>query len=386
MAFLQKGKNLARANAIVAEMNNKRRSEPSQETTTGQTIEQPSEQTIEQPSEQQQTEVITQEATTEEPQAQTTVEEQVTTQPTIEVDDTIIYNRLSEKLGREITSYEDLTPQQTQQPELDPELQQLLEWKNNTGLSLSQWSNYNRDFSKLSDLEVAREIQSIEYPNLTSEELDYALKDYIYNEDEDEESDRIKKSIALKKYAKQGREALEKNRITLQEAASNPKLSKEQQTLIEYAQKAQEQANQATTAQTAYNNNIKQASLGLNAINLNLGENLQIQYEVTDEQKGKLPDLISKMPHWYNQDGSFNHENIVKDGIKIQNFDSIVQKVYQQGIAFGKESKIKADNNITLGTTTQPQGGAQEKKGNVGEVVNNILGKRRSKLRFNRPK
>lgn len=294
-----------------------------------------------------------------------------------EVTDDLIFEKLSETLGREVKSYDDLKPN-----EVDPELAQLLEWKAKTGLSLSEWSNYNKDFSKMGDMEVAREILAQKYPNFTQEELAYELKNFVYNEDLDEEGEKIKKSIELKKFAAKGREALEAKKLELIPTTQAATLTQEQQDAIEIAQQVGQNKVTAQAAQDAYNASIAEASTGLDSIDLKLSDELTIKYNMPDEVKKGLPKMVAEMPHWYNEDGSYNHANVVKDVAKVTNFEAMVKAAYEQGIAVGTEGRIKVGANITI-DGTQPAGSTSEPKGNVADVVSKITGaKTGSKLRF----
>jgi hypothetical protein len=301
-----------------------------------------------------------------------------------EITDDLVFNKLSEMLGKEVKSVEDLQPEA---PELDPELAQLKEWSEKTGLPISKWPEYSRDFSKMSDMDVAREILSQKYPSFTSEELDYSLKQFVYDEDADEEGDRMKKSIALKKFAHEGRAQLEKNKLTLAETAkqtAQPSLTKEQQDALKAYSEIQEQSKVSKERQQAYEQGITQASQSLDALDLKLSDELTLKYNVPVEVKNSLPKAVAEMPNWYNPDGSFNHQNIVKDVAKITNFEAIMDMVFKQGIEVGKEGKINP-----RGASVQTDPGAPpvtpqgEPKGNIKEVVSSITGRgTRPKMRF----
>lgn len=309
----------------------------------------------------------------------------VDTPPTApEITDELLYNRLSEMLGREVKSADDLKALEA--PEVDPEVKQLLEWKEKTGLSLSEWSKFNKDFSQMGDLDVAREILAQKYPNFTKEELDYSLRNFVYDETVDDEGAKIKKSIELKKFAQEGREQLESKRLELVANKPQATLTKEQQDAIALAQ--QVQANQATVQQQqeAYNQGITKASQGLDSIDLKLSDDLTLKYNVPVEVKKSLPKTVAEMPHWYNEDGSYNHANVVKDVAKVTNFEAIVKAAYEQGIAVGKEGQIKKGANITI-DGTPPSSPQAPTKGNVAEVIGKLAGDRnKSRLRFRNKK
>ena len=298
-----------------------------------------------------------------------------------ELTDEVVISFLSEKLNREIKTYDDLTPKEK---ELDPELKQLMEWKEKTGLPLSKWSEYNKDFSKMGDLDVAREILTQKHPNFTKEELDYKLKNFVYDEDYDEETDQMKKSIALKEFAQEGRANLEKNKLDLK--PSNTSLSNEQAELIEYAKTVKERSENQSYDQAEYVRKLNESAITLNALNLKLSDNLEIKYDIPKGDKKALVDNVLSMPHWYDEKGVIKPDAVLSDGLKITHFNSIVDMVYQQGISVGKEELITSGGKPKAVIPSLPTGGASAKTGNVSEVVSKITGGTGTKLRFGKKK
>ena len=298
---------------------------------------------------------------------------------TAEVTEELLLAKLSEKLGRTVSNFEELTPKEAS---IDPELKQLQEWKERTGLPLSEWSNYSKDFSKMEDMDVARETLAKKYPTFTKEEINYELNKFSYNEDTDDESEKIKKSIELKKFAAEGRGKLEANRLELANSSQKAILTQEQQDSIVLADKYRSQTLSNKKDQEIYDLAINQASSSLEGIDLVLSNDLTIKYSIPVEARKNIPKLAAEMPHWYNEDGTYNHQNVVKDVAKVANFNEIVKAAFEQGKSVGAESRIKIGSNITIdGIPNQLP--ASTAKGNVSEVVSGITGKKTgSKLRF----
>lgn len=301
---------------------------------------------------------------------------------TQELTEEVLLKNLSEKLGRTIESLDDLTPAAV---EVDPEIQQLQDWKKETGLSLTQFSEYTRDFSQLSDVDVVRETLTKNSPNFTKEELEYKMRDYTYDPENDEESDRVAKSIKLKEAAQLGRQQMEKNHLSLKEAAQNKGvLSEDVQNMIEYAKTSKAQADQSANDQKVYEDNIRSASNDLNAIDLQLNDEFNIKFNLPEEVKNSLPNMVAEMPTWRNEDGTVNAQTVVSDIAKVANFDKIVQAAFEQGINVGKEGMIKKSGNITPDVIAQKDDEGSKTKGNVQEVVSKISGRngKRKNLRF----
>jgi hypothetical protein len=293
-----------------------------------------------------------------------------------EIPDEVILSKLSETLGRKIENYDDLKPKEIA---VDHELQQLLQWKEKTGLSLTQWADYNKDYSSMSDVDVAKETLANKYPTFDAEEIEFELSNLI-PDDYDDDRDKMRKQIELKKLVAEGRQMLESKKFELK---PNTGLTEEQQKAIEFAKQAEQSQAQALESQKAYANNLNLAARNLDTISLNLAEGVQINHKVEDSVKNSLSDYVLKMPHWYNQDGSPNHENIAKDGYKIKNFDSLLKTAYEQGRAAQLEESITGKPKASMDVSGKPQEGqVQTKKGNINEVVDKLSGGNKKKFRF----
>ena len=299
-----------------------------------------------------------------------------------EISDDVILSKLSETLGRKIESYEDLKPKEIA---VDEELKQLIEWKEKTGLSLTQFADYNKDFSKMSDLAVAREILSQKYPTFSKEQLDFELESLVYDEDIDDDRDKMRKSIELTKLATDGRQKLESMKLELKSVQAEG-LTAEQQEAINYANQRKEAEAQGLSTQQAYEGNLNLAAQNLDTISLNLEEGVVINHKVDDGVKNGLKDYILNVPHWFNEDGTPNPANIASDGYRIQNFDKLLKIAYEQGKAVQKDGDIRGDSNIQLDAQGKPQGQSSEKKGNIDSIVNKLTGSNPNKFRFRRNK
>ena len=271
-----------------------------------------------------------------------------------EVNDDLVAKYLSEKLGKEV-NLDELTTQSTNPLDEDPYMKEVFEWRKKTGRPIEDFVKFQQDFSKVSDLDVAREFLQLEYPDSTPSEINLELKKFRESEDDLEEEVEQKK-WELKKYATKGRQELNKLKANLGEP-SQSSLPSDIQEKVQLADqvKSQMQANQK--AQEEYFEGIKNTARSVDKLTLNLGEDNNIDYVVSEQDRKSIPDLINEMPHWRNSDGSWNHRAVVEDGIKIQNFDKMVALAYEQGKNSGKDDLIRETKNVNLkdtGSSAQP--------------------------------
>jgi hypothetical protein len=272
-----------------------------------------------------------------------------------EVNDDLVIKYLSEKLGKTI-SLEDLAKEPVENPlESDPYMKEVFEWRKKTGRPIEDFIKFQKDFSEVGDLDVAREFLQLEYPNSTKEEINLELKKFITSED-DLDDDIAEKNWELKKYATKGRTELEKLKVNLGEASTSS-LPSELQEKISYADTLKSQIDSNKVMQSDYDNAIKKTALTVDKMTLKLGDDKTIDFLVSEDIRKSIPDTIAQMPHWTNEDGSWNHRAVVEDGLKIQNFDSMIKLAYEQGLNSGKDELIRETKNTNLsdtGSSAQP--------------------------------
>jgi hypothetical protein len=299
-----------------------------------------------------------QEGQPETPQPQPELE----TEPTV-VNDESIFSTLSEKLGREIKSYEDLAQAEVQQAEdpfeKDPQLKELKEWKERTGRPLEDWIKYQKDYDSMSNADVVREYLQHKYPDFTPEDIQLEMSNYLADED-DLDSDARKKELNLKKTAIEAKAELGKLKSKFETPAEGykPSLSTEDQQAIDFYKQYKESQEKATTEaqkqREQYINSVTESVKGVEQLQLKLGEEQTISLKLSPEDTQALVKSITESPRWYNQDGSINYRNMAEDAAKMANFDKAVELAFKQGEAKGLESQDVTDRNIHFGEPRNP--------------------------------
>ncbi len=295
------------------------------------------------------------------PQTEKPVEEETTVpqevpQGPITLDDQKVLDYLSEKLGKEVTNLEDLAKEpepQTDPLEEDPQLKEIYEWRKRTGRPISDWISFQKDYDGMSNIDVAREILQYRYSELTPEEIQLELSNFVPRED-DLEEDIARKNLNLKKFATDGRKELNSLKSqfdTELPSAGTASLTEEQKQKIELFDKfkeesAKQEANQKQQADE-YNRLIASNITSVESIPLKLSEDIDIDFKIPTESKSTLQEFM-QMKHWYKEDGSFDHQEIVKDSFFIQNRDTILKLAFEQGVAKGIEEGDKESRNLNL--------------------------------------
>ena len=265
--------------------------------------------------------------------------------PVAELSEEAVFKYLSETLGKEIKSFEDLVQPQANPLESDPDLKALAEWRERTGRPISDWAKFQKDYDAMSSEEVVREYLRYKYEDFTPEEIELEMQEYLPQED-DLDREAARKQLNLKKLAADGRKELNKLRMELNEAVP-AQLTPEQSQAIEfYKQALQAQEQQKKVAQVNDQNLSKEIEQ-FDTIPLALEDGLEITFKPAPEARKTLREYMAR-PDWYNQDGTLNAKEVVKDSFFLQNRDAIIKEVYKQGVAAGQAIIEKKTSNTTL--------------------------------------
>lgn len=281
----------------------------------------------------------------------------------VEITEEILLKELSEKLGTELSSLDDLKPK-----ELDPDIQAIAEWKEKTGRDLKDFFEYQKDYKALPDEQAAREYLKHKYPSLTDAEIERKMKKDYISSDLDDDDEITDKAINLKIFAEEGRRELDKLRLELG-TPDTTKLTPEVQSELDFAKQVKEQMKKNQEAQAEYTQSLTKVSRDLNPLEFSLEDNLSVKYNPSDEDKRSLPEYINTMPGWYNEDGSQNTEAIAKDALLLKNREAIFKMIYEQGLARGEEKKIDALNNVS---SPKPNTESQSNESNEIKVDSGI--------------
>lgn len=308
------------------------------------------------------------------PEGQSQVESKSTE---AEINDDAVAKYLSEKLGREV-NIEDLAKEREENPlDSDPYMKEVYEWRKKTGRPIEDFIKFQKDFSEVGDLEVAREFLQLEYPNSTPEEINLELSKFTTSED-DLDDEVAQKNWELKKLATKGRAELEKLKANLSEP-SQISLPKDIQEKVSFADQLKSQIEANKKEQEDYTQGIERTAQAVDKISMDLGDGTKLDYLVSEDVRKEIPKMIAEMPHWKNEDGSWNHQAVVEDGLKIRNHQDMIKLAYEQGLSKGKDELIRETKNTNLNDTGSS---AQPEKPTSKPVYEDEEGSKEIKVRF----
>lgn len=304
--------------------------------------EQPQEEVTEEPvteTEPQESESSLQEEITEEPQLEMT--EEPTEETTIPegYDDEQILSALSEKLGTEFSSFDDLTGllDKQQTLELDPAVQAIADFVSQTGRSVEDWFTYQSfNPSEMDDLTVMKTAIKNEYPDMSEEEAQLLLDSrYKINEDEYSESDVKLGQLNLKMDAKKAREELNMLRESYKAPARQEMTAENQE--IE------------SPITEEWIGTMSQTVDAIEALEIELGKDKTFSYGIDDSYKQTLKSKNAKLDEFFDpyvdDNGNWDFDTLSAHRTIIDNIDSIAKAIYAQGLSDGQSEVVKQTVN-----------------------------------------
>lgn len=272
-----------------------------------------------------------------------------------------IANYVSEKLGVQLDSLDALNQMLTarQSVEIDERVKAIADFVTETGRDPQDWFRYQSiNPSEMDDLSAVKLQLAVEYPNLSTEEVEllmgskYKLDSSIYSEDEVRLS-----SIQLKIDADKAKQGIAK----LRDSYKMP-VKREEQT-----QDVQSPIDQQWISTMA-----KEVD-ELEAISFDLAGQ-EFNFALRDDYKNQLKQKNANLDQFFDQyvddSGSWNFELLNVHRAVVDNIDEIVKSVYNQGLSDGQRKLVDKAANVDV---SSPKVAPSSGTDNVAQQIFNHL-------------
>ena len=264
---------------------------------------------------------------------------------------------LSERLGRQVGSFDDLTQQQEAQ--LDERVEAIAKFVSETGRSPQDWFLYQSlNASEMDDMTAISVNMTAQYPNLSQEEIQtlvsskYKLDSNLHTEDE------IKLSqLQLKMDAESARNSISQ----LRDGYAAPQVSESQEQSFVTDEWVTDMRNELNT---------------LEAVEFDLGNGQMFNFGIDAAYKNQLADKNSRLDDFFDpyvqQDGSWDHDKFNMHMTVLDNIETIVSSVYKQGMADGQRGLVDQAANVS--TQSPNQGNVQPTEDSLTAQLREALG------------
>jgi hypothetical protein len=280
-----------------------------------------------------------------------------------------MFGYLSERLGRNINSFDDLTYTEPETPQIDERVQKISQFVQDTGRSPEDYLAYQRlDPQNMDDMSVLLVNSSFEYPNLSNDEVrllvksKYKTDDSIYSEQEIQVS-RLQMKVDAEKARKSIDEVRETYRAPVQQQAENAESFIDDEWLA----------------------NMRRETTALTGLEFDLGNGNSFQFGLDDSYRNQLIEKNAQLEDYFDpyvsEDGTWDYDKLNSHRAVIDNIDAIVANAYRQGISDGSKNVVtKVANSSVQSPQANPN---QNPVDPINEQLKGLVGKMGRGLSFN---
>ena len=282
-----------------------------------------------------------------------------------------VFSFLSNKLGRDVTSLDDLSAtQQTEAKALDERVEAIAKFVEETGRAPEDWFRYQSlNPEGMDDMTAIRIEMANQYPNLSYDELNL-LVGSKYKSDPDIYTDEEVKlaQLQLKIDGDKARRGIEDIRTSYSAPEAQDSSPSQPESLID-------------------DNWIAEMSKevdSLTGLEFDLGDDKSFEFGLDDRYKSQLKDRNARLDEFFDPyvrgDGSWDHDKLSSHMAVIDNIDRIVKSAYTKGLGDGQRTLVDTAANVSADT---PQQGNQNQQTNpLADQLKNIMGGQSNKLTF----
>ena len=246
-----------------------------------------------------------------------------------------VFEFLSERLGRDIASFDDLTVQQQEQRELDERISAIAEFVENTGRDPRDWFIYQQlNPSEMDDMTAIQVQMATDYPNLSQEEISMLVSSKYKLDPDLNSEDEVKLSqLQVKIDAENARKGIDELRLQYQ--APERQASEESAPIID----------------DTWISSMRSELDSMEGIEFDLGNGSNFTFGMDDTYKNQLAEKNARLDEFFDpyvrEDGSWDYDMLNMHRAVIDNVDKIVQSVYRQGMADAQRTVVQNAANAT---------------------------------------
>lgn len=265
-----------------------------------------------------------------------------------EIEDAV-FVYLSERLGRELNSFDDLTTPQA--PALDERVEAVARFVQETGRDPQDWFTYQSlNTSEMDDMTAVRVSMASEYPNLSPQELNL-LVNSKYKLDSDIHTDEEVRlsQVQLKVDAQKARTQIESVRDTYKAPAPRETQQFEDPEPIITADWIAQMSAEVDA---------------LEGLEFDLGGEKTFTFGLNDQYKNQLKNKNARLDEYFDpyvsEDGSWDYDLLSSHRAVIDNIDSIVAAAYKQGLGDGQKNLVSNAANVQSQTPSYGEQGVNQ--------------------------
>jgi len=241
--------------------------------------------------------------------------------------------------------------------ELPENIQKLIDFMEETGGSLEDYVELNRDYSDLDNLTALNEYYRRTKPHLNAEEINFLIEDsFNYDEELDDEKEIRKKKIALKEQVASAKAYLDGQKSKYyDEIKAGSRLTPEQQKAWDffnrYNKESEENQKVAESAKLKFDKKTNEVfNDKFKGFEYNVGDK-KYRFNVKDADKVKTTqsDINNFVKKFLSEDNTMSDaKGYHKSLFTAMNPDAIAKHFYEQGKADALKESVAKSKNVSM--------------------------------------
>tara|TARA_Y100001972_G_scaffold94609_1_gene116206 strand:- start:1220 stop:2425 length:1206 start_codon:yes stop_codon:yes gene_type:complete len=235
---------------------------------------------------------------------------------------------------------------------LPENIEKLVSFMEETGGTVEDYVNLNRDYSKYDSKSLLQEYYNKTKPHLDSEEINFLMEDnFSYDEEVDEERDIRKKKLAYKEEIAKAKKFLESSKSKYyDEIKLRPGVTQEQQKALDFFNRYNKEQQIAEQRRKTFKENTSNTlNEKFEGFEFDLGEK-KFKYSISNPSAvaEKQSDLNTFVKKFLNKEGEVvDTVGYHKAIYAADNADTIASHFYEQGKADAIKDMMAKSKNIT---------------------------------------
>jgi len=246
-------------------------------------------------------------------------------------------------------------------PELPENVEKLVTFMNETGGTVEDYVELNKDYSKLSNDQLLNEYLRKTKPHLDSEDINLILEDYKYDEDIDEQKDIRRKKLAYKEAVANAKKDLENKKSKYYaEIKQRPGATQEQQKALDFFNRYNKQQETIKQSQETFKERTNNLfNTNFEGFDYTVGDK-RFRYKIKDpkavaDSQSNIENFVSR---FLDKDGNIGDPaGYHKALYAAMNADKLASHFYEQGKADGVKTLVQQSKNPAADAPRQVAGG-----------------------------
>ena len=265
---------------------------------------------------------------------------------------------------KEETIVEEIKKEETpvvESPKLPENVDKLVKFMEETGGTVEDYVELNKDYSKLNNDQLLQEYLRKTKPHLDSEDISLIMEDYKYDEELDEQKEIRRKKLAYKEAVASAKQDLEsrKNKYYA-EIKQRPGVTQEQQKAMDFFNRYNKQQETIKQTQQDFKQRTKDLfNTDFKGFDYNVGDK-KFRYKVQDpskiaETQSNISNFVEK---FLDKEGKISDTaGYHKALYAAMNADKLASHFYEQGKADGVKNMVQKSKNPSVDAPRQVAGG-----------------------------